>query len=134
MNSRTKLLRACCAALVVFAAGPAASAYLPVPFDEAALASMHSVGIVEGPEPDECNVYVYTSAFGGGSFRSDIESLSRIREFSPLVGVAQGGLQAGLAEALARTLGRERAASPALALRMLPRPASTRGQIGRAHV
>ena len=87
MNSRTKLLRACCAALVVFAAGPAASAYLPVPFDEAALASMHSVGIVDGPEPDECNVYVYTSAFGGGSFRSDIERAAQharssfVREF-----------------------------------------------------
>lgn len=112
-----------CAAVVTATASQAAGQ----PIDALRLSQLRSIGLVELPEPAECDVHVYTRRFGGGSFFGDMEQLGWIREFSTLTGVAQAGLQAAFSDALVSALGREPAGTPALAVRRLPRPSGVRG-------
>lgn len=109
------------------AATATASTIAGQPLDDVRLSQLRSIGLVELPEPAECDVHVYTRRFGGGSFRGDMEQLGWIREFSALTGVAQAGLQAAFADALVNALGRDPARTPALAVRRLPRPGGARG-------
>lgn len=119
------------AASLSFAALATATAAAPPtdgqPIDAVRLSQLRSIGLVELPEPSECDVHIYTRRFGGGSFGGDMEQLAWIREFSALTGVAQAGLQAAFSDALLSALGREPEGTPALAVRRLPRPSGVRG-------
>lgn len=111
-----------CMAMVAPSGAPSAH-----PLDAVTLAQIRSIGLVELPEPEECDVHVFTQRYDGGSFAADAQQLLWIREFSALTAVSKAGLQAAFSEALIRTMAREQGGTPALVVRRLPRPAGVRG-------
>ena len=101
-----------------------AQAMTALPFDASAQPALRSIGVMPAAEPTECDVYAYTSRASG--IGSNLQDLLNIKEFSPLLGVAQAGLQAELTERLLRALATDRGSS-APELRKLVWPSGARG-------